>query len=274
MYYFLKLIITLLFVHFAFAYIDQPCNAGSYGRGVCVKKSSCVMYNGQIGSATPYAGSSPNWPCPNDPSDVICCVKILTRLRDGITKISGRCLNVNECSGSTINTAECPGSNNVKLCTSDPIPDQPEASDDKTKVATEVYNFFKGKGWTKNAICGMLGNMQRESQLNPNINEYSGGGGYGLVQWTPGSVFKNWATAKGLNYRLTRTQCLKIQDEFENGGQYYKTNNCPLTFKQYSQSTESPEYLAACFMYNYERPGVKALDERKKYARQWFNYFK
>ena len=141
---------------------------------------------------------------------------------------------------------------------------------DKASVAREVRDFFSAKGWTKNAICGMLGNMERESGLKPDTHEV-GGSGYGLVQWTPGSRLKNWANARGLDYRTTRTQCLKIQDEFENGGQYYKTNHCPLTFFQYSRSTNTPEYLAACFMYNYERPGVQALAERQQFARKWFN---
>jgi len=137
------------------------------------------------------------------------------------------------------------------------------------QVAKDVYSFFKGKGWSKNAICGLLGNMERESALKPDINEYSGGGGYGLVQWTPGSILKNWANNKGLNYRTTKTQCQRIQFELENGIQYYKTNACPLTFSQYSKSTKSPEYLAECFMRNYERPGVLALAERKASATKW-----
>ena len=145
-------------------------------------------------------------------------------------------------------------------------------TNDKASVAKEVYNFFKGKGWTKNAICGMLGNMERESELNPDLHEV-GGTGYGLVQQTPGSILKNWANNKGLDYRLTKTQCLKIQEEFEQGGQYYKTTHCPLSFYEYSRSTNAPEYLAACFMYNYERPGVQALEERQQYARKWFNHF-
>ena len=107
-------IITL--VSLVFSYIDQPCNAGEYGNGVCVKRSSCTLYGNQIGFVHAYAGSAPRWPCPNDPSDVICCVKHVTRLRDGITYKTGNCLNVNQCKGNVVNTAECPGSNNVKLC--------------------------------------------------------------------------------------------------------------------------------------------------------------
>ena len=108
------IIITLLSL--VFSYIDQTCNAGKLGYGVCVKKSSCVLYGNQKGSAYAYIGSAPRWPCPNDPSDVICCVKQVTRLRDGITYKTGRCLNVKQCKGSVVNTAECPGSNKVKLC--------------------------------------------------------------------------------------------------------------------------------------------------------------
>ena len=115
--YVLKLLIVLLVTQFSFSYIDQPCDGGSNGKGVCVLETDCIMYSGQKGSAIAYAGSAPNWPCPNDPNDVICCVKTLTQLKDG-TATNGRCLNINECSGSTIDTAECPGSDNVKLCVS------------------------------------------------------------------------------------------------------------------------------------------------------------
>ena len=107
-------IITLLSL--VFSYIDQPCNAGKLGNGVCVKSDSCTLYGGQKGSAYAYIGSAPRWPCPNDPSDVICCVKQVTRLRDGITYKTGNCLNVKQCKGSVVDTNECPGSNMVKLC--------------------------------------------------------------------------------------------------------------------------------------------------------------
>ena len=33
--------------------------------------------------------------------------------------------------------------------------------------ALEVYKYFAGKGWTLNAIGGILGNMEKESTLTP-----------------------------------------------------------------------------------------------------------
>lgn len=40
--------------------------------------------------------------------------------------------------------------------------------------AIKIYNYFKALGWHDGAICGMIGNMQIESSLNPGLIE--GGG--------------------------------------------------------------------------------------------------
>ena len=41
--------------------------------------------------------------------------------------------------------------------------------EEMTLNAQWILNYFTDKGWTKNAICGMLGNMQTESTNNPGI---------------------------------------------------------------------------------------------------------
>ena len=55
--------------------------------------------------------------------------------------------------------------------------------------AVEVYDFLVPRGWTLNAIAGMLGNMQTESNINPGIWQNLDYGnyslGFGLAQWTP-----------------------------------------------------------------------------------------
>jgi len=71
--------------------------------------------------------------------------------------------------------------------------------------ALYVYTFLSGRGWTNNAIAAVLGNMQKESILNPgaweNVNVTSGGvSGYGLLQWTPsGNKFLSGRTAEWAN---------------------------------------------------------------------------
>ena len=135
--------------------------------------------------------------------------------------------------------------------------------------AKQIYKFFINKGWTRNAICGMLGNMWAESGIVADIDEKSGGGGYGLVQWTPKRHLTDWANKNGLNYRTVDTQCRRIQWELENGEQFYKTTEFPLTFKQFVKSTESVSYLAKVFVRNYERPRSPNYEKRAQYANEW-----
>lgn len=51
-------------------------------------------------------------------------------------------------------------------------------------VAGQVASTLAADGWTQPAIAAMLGNIQAESNFDPCIEELSGGGGYGLIQWT------------------------------------------------------------------------------------------
>lgn len=144
--------------------------------------------------------------------------------------------------------------------------------------AQYILNYFMGKGWTKNAVCGMLGNMQRESTINPglwqNMDAGNTSGGLGLVQWTPATIIINWANARGKSPTSINTQILKIMDEYLNGGQWYATSSYPQSFKEFSKSKLSPETLAEMFCLNYERAGVSAMQERKDNARYWYNNLK
>lgn len=137
-----------------------------------------------------------------------------------------------------------------------------------------VRGFFEGKqGWTPNAVAALLGNMQGESTINPGLWEslIPYGGGYGLVQWTPYTVYSNWA-GPGWQNNGTR-QCERIMHEYENGGQWYPTAEYPQTFEEWAHSTDTPENLAYAFMYNYERPASLDHPERKEYARAWYEWF-
>ncbi|CDM69261.1 Hypothetical protein CM240_2104 [Clostridium bornimense] len=144
-------------------------------------------------------------------------------------------------------------------------------SENMNENAKYIYSYFIKKGWTSNSICGMLGNMQVESGIIADIDEISGGGGYGLVQWTPKSKLTSWAKEKSLNYKTVDTQCRRIQWELENNKQYIKTSDYPLTFKAFTQSTKSPTYLAKAFLANYERPANYNQPKRWAYAEKWYD---
>ena len=141
--------------------------------------------------------------------------------------------------------------------------------------AQYIANAFINEGWTKNAISGMLGNMQVESTINPCLwqNRDSGNTnlGFGLVQWTPSTVLIDWANSIGLDYSHIDTQIQRILFELQTGLQYYPTSEYPLSFKEFTQSNESPEYLASAFLKNYERAGIEKETDRRNNARYWYN---
>ena len=118
----------------------------------------------------------------------------------------------------------------------------------------------------------MIGNIHAESGLIAVINERSGGGGYGLVQWTPKSKLTNWANDNDLDYTLLETQCRRIQWELENSQQFYLTATYPYTFKEFIKSTQDPAYLAMVFLYNYERPLDLNQPHRGDFATGWYEF--
>ena len=142
--------------------------------------------------------------------------------------------------------------------------------------ALEVYNFFSARGWTLNAIAGMLGNMERESNINPglwqslNYGNYSGG--YGLVQWTPATNYTDWASSHGYSITDPQGQMIWIDTVTVSSGQWIATSEYNLSFDSFKKSTQSPEWLASAFMKNFERAGVEAEGERRSDARKWYDY--
>lgn len=148
---------------------------------------------------------------------------------------------------------------------------------DEMKVnAQYILNWLTSHGWTKEAACAVIGNMQTESNCNPNLwqslNEGNTSGGYGLTQWTPATKLIEWAEANEYDYTDIDTQLKRIEWEVVNGGQYYPTESYPLSFAEFKTSTESPEYLAKAFIYNYERPAsYSSADDRATQSRYWYD---
>lgn len=147
-------------------------------------------------------------------------------------------------------------------------------SDDDMKVnARLVYKRLKKHGFSVNAIAGILGNMEAESTINPGIWEglqpYIGG--YGLVQWTPYEKYADWAGEGWQNNG--DMECDRIAYEFDEGIQYYPTSDYPISAAEYKTSLESPETLAAAWMYNYERPwSYDNCWYRQERARWWYDW--
>ena len=134
---------------------------------------------------------------------------------------------------------------------------------------------MEGYGWTLNAICGALGNIDHESQINP--GQWQSGypvgsksAGFGLPQFTPSTKYTDFAKQKGRDIYSGYWQCYTI-DKQDFGIEW--TPKGIMSYADFKKSTASPEYLAEVFMKCYERPGKPQLSSRQAYARKWFNYF-
>lgn len=140
--------------------------------------------------------------------------------------------------------------------------------------ATIIVSYFLEKGWTKNAISGVLGNMQTESTINPGLwqNLTVGTGGFGLVQWTPATKFTDWADAHAFEHDDGNAQLQWIDEETAPTGEWIPTSKYPLSFEEFKRSTESPSYLADAYLKNFERPKVIDQPIRLEQAEWWMKW--
>ena len=159
--------------------------------------------------------------------------------------------------------------------------------------ANQIYGILSKRGWTINAVCGLLGNIGAESSYNPwrwqsddPLNSWdkdtisnSAYHGYGLVQWTPaGSYIDNAKSYSGYapNYNdkagSPSDGIAQITYMDDGGGGYYPTSGYPETYDEFKSSTKSPSYLAAAFCYNYERPAdpIGTMPARQDNANYWW----
>lgn len=148
--------------------------------------------------------------------------------------------------------------------------------EEMTVNAQYIMSSLLGKGWTKNAIAGILGNMQSESTINPGIwqslDEGNMNMGFGLVQWTPASKYINWANGRKLPYREMDSNLARIQYEVDNNIQWINSLDPKgRTFKQFTKSSDSANDLAMVFIKAYERPADPNQPNRGTQAEHWFS---
>lgn len=139
--------------------------------------------------------------------------------------------------------------------------------------ALEFNAYFAGR-YTLESICGMLGNVQRESTLNPALKETaSASSGWGLIQWTPSSNLTDYASNQGRDWKDGNIQCQLINAEVLEGygTQWLPTTRYPYTGLEFSQLTDVEEAVKA-YCFERERASVVKLDERIQNGKNWFEY--
>ncbi len=150
------------------------------------------------------------------------------------------------------------------------------SSEQRKHNATLVYSYLKSEGWSHNAICAALGNMEQESTINPGLHQ-RGGGAFGIVQWDPASKYTSWAEQYGYAYDSLTGQLEFLIYSMQRGkGEWFKNSKFPdyyLSSEAFVCSNSSIEFLTAVFLHSYERAGTPMLDNRIKYALYWSDYF-
>ena len=142
--------------------------------------------------------------------------------------------------------------------------------------ALEFYNYFNNYGATIESICGMLGNITRESTLNPGIKQGNSTSlGWGLIQWTPSTVLTNWCKKYGYSWYDGSAQRERVKCEGEGikgaKGYWLPTHDYPYSWSEFTDLTDVAEATKA-YLYERERAGIGALDLRLQYANEWYTY--
>lgn len=164
-------------------------------------------------------------------------------------------------------------------------------TDEATDNAQEIRSILVSeRGWSLNAVCGLLGNISAESGMNPwrwqsdAVGNSDGSPwtskGYGLTQFTPASKYINSSYAQSYegygpnfsdktgNINDGNAQIIFVDEHAD----YYAVDAYPLKYEEFKKSTESPSYLAGAWLYNYERPAdpFGSIKIRQSNAEKWW----
>ena len=148
------------------------------------------------------------------------------------------------------------------------------SSSERKVNAQYILNYLRAKGWTKNAVCGMLGNIEVESYLCPGV--WQGfkvdvdTGGFGLPQWTPATKYFGWACEEGYLYDNIDAQLERILYEVANPSLQWSSSNVGMSFSDFTQSTNTAEALAVTFCDGYEKAKNPDYATRKANASSWY----
>ena len=148
---------------------------------------------------------------------------------------------------------------------------------DMINNATEFYQYMIAKSVTVEAICGMLGNIQKESTLNPAIKQSANtSSGWGLIQWTPSTVLTNWCITNEYRWYDGYAQCDRIwcegTGEKDAGGYWLTTQDYPYTWAEFIALT-SVTTATLAYLHERERASEEDVETRLNHALWWYEYF-
>ncbi len=141
-----------------------------------------------------------------------------------------------------------------------------KGSESSKKTAVEVRDrLMQDYGLTKEQASGIVGNLYHESDgMKPDVNEYSGGGGFGWAQWTGSrrAEMENWCKSNGYDPSSTEGNYQFLKHEMDT----VETGTIPAV-----KNAGSASEAALAFEGTFERATSPVMDERIKWANEIAN---
>lgn len=142
-------------------------------------------------------------------------------------------------------------------------------------VARTIWNGLRANSYSKQAAAGILGNVEAESSMNPDLDELYGPG-YGIVQWTSPyraesgrSYVQRLMKRAGIrgDYRSAEAQTKLLLWHMRNGQWIGQVD--PRSIAAFKKTTSVPKATYA-FLKNFERAGIERIDRRYAAANKWY----
>lgn len=138
-----------------------------------------------------------------------------------------------------------------------------------------AFNYFVNRGMTKIRAAGIIGNLDQESGMDPTIEQYGGGPGRGIAQWSVGGRWDTYSQDNVVWYAqnkesggLTRWS-LQTQLDFI----WYELHNFSYYgFAQLHDATTIDQAVIA-FQNGYEGCGTCDTAARESYAHDAYNRY-
>ena len=165
-----------------------------------------------------------------------------------------------------------------------------------------VWNYLGSRGWSLDAVCGMLGNFEAESTINSNRVENSqkdrcpnwGNYGFGVAQWTPwytkqkpdgswydaanyhGSnnpTYGYWAEQNGYTVAADGSGTIgNFEPQLDYLNANLGTSSGKTWVQNYKTTSAGPEQAAKDFYVYYEKSEAGTWATRPAKALKWYEY--
>ena len=111
----------------------------------------------------------------------------------------------------------------------------------------DVYVYLRDQGYTIAAACGIMGNIQQESNFRPDAVT---GSYYGMVQWDCIDAIKSYCALNGLDYNSAAGQMAFLNAQLNNEVGYVIK---PAQVLHYLKTTDDVQFAAELFCVAVER---------------------